>query len=86
MPRGLVATGGSQGDFLVSVEDDGRGLPAEGPGPGSDGLISMRERITAVGGRFSLRSQPGKGTVVEIAIPLKPAADRLQEAAGENGI
>ena len=72
--------------FLVSVEDDGHGLPAGGAGPGSDGLISMRERITAVGGRFSLTSQSGKGTLVKIAVPIKPAADLLQETTGEKGI
>jgi len=33
------------------------------------GLVGMRERIEMVGGRFSVKSQPGKGTNVRVTIP-----------------
>ena len=52
----------------LRVADDGGGFD---PGVESDGfgLVSMQERAKALGGRFLLASQPGGGTVIEIAIP-----------------
>jgi signal transduction histidine kinase len=55
----------------VCVRDDGRG-GAE-PSRGS-GLAGLRDRVEAIGGRISLRSPPGAGTAVEIALPLQGAA------------
>jgi chemotaxis protein histidine kinase CheA len=43
----------------------------------------MRERIEGVGGRFAIRSQPGKGTTVEMNVPLHPAAARLRETTSD---
>jgi signal transduction histidine kinase len=57
----------------VRVQDDGRGfvLPAlDAPAqPGHIGLVSMRERAEAAGGRFALASTPGEGTTVEFWMP-----------------
>jgi PAS domain S-box-containing protein len=36
------------------------------------GLLGMRERVRLVNGKFTLRGQPGKGTTVQVRIPLKP--------------
>jgi PAS domain S-box-containing protein len=64
------------------VKDDGTGFEArEGPdearlvrGNGTPeegvGLGSMRERVELLGGRLSLDSEPGSGTVVEVRVPL----------------
>jgi PAS domain S-box-containing protein len=64
------------------VKDDGRGFePREGPdearpgqGDGASdegvGLGSMRERVELLGGRLSLDSDPGSGTVVEVRVSL----------------
>ena len=35
------------------------------------GLLGMRERLEMVGGRFSIESTPGNGTVIEGRIPLR---------------
>jgi signal transduction histidine kinase len=57
----------------VRVRDDGDGFelsdPAAGPEAGHIGLLSMRERAEAAGGRFSLESAPGEGTVVDFWMP-----------------
>jgi signal transduction histidine kinase len=57
----------------VRVRDDGTGfdLPAtDAPAdPGHIGLISMRERAEAAGGRFTLASTPGGGTTVDFWMP-----------------
>jgi signal transduction histidine kinase len=54
----------------LSVADDGQGFT---PGQGSSnpvggfGMTSMRERAKTLGAQFSVTSEPGKGTVVEVA-------------------
>jgi signal transduction histidine kinase len=56
----------------VRVADDGRGFdPAHMARSGSAGfgLVSMDERARALGGEMRLESQPGAGTVVELALP-----------------
>jgi signal transduction histidine kinase len=57
----------------VSVRDDGRGfdLPAPDAAPetGHIGIVSMRERAEAAGGRFGLASAPGEGTTVDFWMP-----------------
>jgi signal transduction histidine kinase len=55
----------------VTVRDDGCGFdadPARIP-PGAFGLLSMRERAQSCGGRLTIRSAPGAGTAVEVALP-----------------
>jgi signal transduction histidine kinase len=55
------------------VEDDGRGfMPADSADPvfAGIGLTSMRERAALMGGRLTLASVPGRGTQVELLIPL----------------
>ncbi len=61
--------------IVLEVRDDGRGvLPAEAAGPGSLGILGMRERARSVGGRMTLTGRPGKGTTVRLSIPKFPAA------------
>ena len=52
----------------LNVRDDGRGIVEGKKHPGI-GLINMRERAHALGGVFSLQSEPGRGT--EISVHLK---------------
>lgn len=58
----------------LTVEDDGRGLPAgtarEGDLSGL-GLVGMQERAALLGGRFELESAPGRGTRLRAAIPTR---------------
>jgi signal transduction histidine kinase len=59
----------------LGVEDDGRGFdPGAAPGPaeGHFGLATLRERATRLGGILDLRSAPGRGTRVEVDVPLPP--------------
>jgi len=58
-----------------SIQDDGRGFDASttlaaGGGRGL-GLLGMRERLDTVGGKFLIKSSPGRGTDVLITIPLE---------------
>lgn len=57
----------------LEIRDDGLGFPEIEQGveviAKRLGLVGMRERIEMVGGRFSVKSQPGKGTNVRVTIP-----------------
>lgn len=41
------------------------------------GLIGMRERVEMVGGRFSVESAPGKGTIVRADVPFSTTVPQL---------
>src|SRR3954453_7093447 len=56
-----------ESELHLCVRDDGVG--GADPGRGS-GLIALTDRIEALGGRLGLRSPPGGGTTLRIALPL----------------
>lgn len=58
-----VTLGETNGDLTFAVQDDGVGFDPE-TARGS-GLTNMRDRLEAVGGNLTIRSAPGRGTVVE---------------------
>ncbi len=55
------------------VEDNGRGF-APTLGAESSGLQNMRDRMQALGGSLEVQSNPGKGTIVRGAAPLRLVA------------
>ncbi len=59
-----------QGILSLAVEDSGSGFdPAKSPADRL-GLLGMRERVALLGGTFSLRAAPGRGTRIEATLPL----------------
>ena len=65
-----VTVTAGDGVLRVRVHDDGRGGAAVG---GGSGLIGLKDRVEAFGGRITLRSPPGAGTTLEVRIPLEQA-------------
>jgi len=60
--------------LLVEVRDDGRGLTEpEAQRATRFGLLGMRERAEALGGRFTLDGVPGQGLRICVELPLNPA-------------
>jgi len=55
----------------VRVSDDGRG--GADPGAGS-GLVGLKDRVEALGGRFAVQTAPGAGTTVHAELPLRSPA------------
>lgn len=56
--------------IILRVQDDGVGFePATATTNGHYGLVSMQERAEAAGGRLTLESCRGQGTVVEVSVP-----------------
>ncbi len=58
--------------LILTVEDDGRGFRAKKTNfENTFGMNSITSRTKALNGIFSIDSQPGKGTMASIEIPLK---------------
>lgn len=62
---------GAGDTICLTVKDDGIGFDPLGvrQKPGL-GLASMRERVQLIRGNFSIKSQPGKGTELNVCTPL----------------
>jgi signal transduction histidine kinase len=60
------------GRVSLKMQDDGQGfdLTEAGRKRESFGLSGMRERVTLLGGQIDIQSSPGKGTKVQIEIPV----------------
>jgi signal transduction histidine kinase len=54
---------------LLRIADDGSGFDPRRTRVGGFGLVSMRERAEALGGRFTLCSEDGGGTKIEVRLP-----------------
>ncbi len=55
----------------LSVKDDGQGFQPD-LNAGSFGLTSMQDRTRAMGGIWTIHSEPGRGTEVHASIPIPP--------------
>jgi PAS domain S-box-containing protein len=57
----------------MTVQDNGTGIESwqDANRPGSHGLTIMRERAEAFGGNLRVSSIPGKGTRIEVSIPVE---------------
>jgi two-component system, NarL family, sensor histidine kinase UhpB len=66
-----IALGRSGSEYEMSVTDDGIGfdLGAQSSRPGL-GMVTMRERAQAVGGRFEVMALPGNGTRLTVRVPV----------------
>lgn len=72
--KASVLIGRMDGELHIEIADDGVGFPAaeEQIGrAGHLGLLGMRERTALFGGQFGIVSTPGRGTRIEVAIPVK---------------
>ncbi|MDQ7745367.1 PAS domain S-box protein [Hydrogenophaga pseudoflava] len=66
----VVSLDGDVGFMCIRVEDDGVGIPAgrQNGVPGHLGIVGMRERAQAIGGRLTIGPGAGGGTVVDFCI------------------
>ncbi|MCV2351149.1 sensor histidine kinase [Paucibacter sp. Y2R2-4] len=60
------------GDFMVVIQDNGQGIPAELDGrlDRGHGMASMKSRAKQMHGQCLVESGPGWGTVIRLTIPL----------------
>lgn len=60
---------------VLVVRDNGRGFDADDmlrahPARRAWGLLGIQERMTLVGGKFSIDSAPGRGTTLRVEVPI----------------
>lgn len=66
-----VELSASESAVLLKIADQGKGFnPKVAPPSASLGLVSMRERIRSVRAEFQWISEPGRGTLVTVRVPL----------------
>ncbi len=74
--------------LMISVSDKGSGfdpsaVAAEGGGQGGYGLLSIRERLSLLGGRLEITSSPGQGSCFVLNLPPSSAIFREGRKGGE---
>jgi PAS domain S-box-containing protein len=72
------------GTFRLQVRDDGKGFDAESAQAQTIGLglLGMKERAALVGGRTRITSSPGKGTTVDVTLPLTSQSEHQNHHLG----
>jgi signal transduction histidine kinase len=76
--RAVVAVRRGTGRLAVMIADDGRGLAGGAEGRAAAlsgfGLSGMAERARILGGALEVWSSPGRGTRIELTVPVAAAA------------
>src|SRR5438309_2145969 len=75
-----VELSAASGTLQLVVHDDGRGFDVSAARKraahgGSQGLLSMQERVALAGGDLEIDSAPGRGTTVRARLPLTAGSD-----------
>jgi len=65
----------------LAIQDDGKGFDTHMER--GMGLLGMEERVSHLGGTFSVESQPGKGAILGIVLPLGNTAENQLEHSHE---
>ncbi|HWP62774.1 MAG TPA: sensor histidine kinase [Candidatus Binatia bacterium] len=76
--RVTILTRVADATWTVEVHDDGRGFDVEAVaarGRRNFGLQFMRERAELIGAQLEIRSRPGTGTIISLAIPMGGGQD-----------
>lgn len=77
----IVTLAVGQKGFVLSVEDNGRGFedsvlaaarPSSDCNVRGNGLANLRRRLEELGGRCTVKSVPGRGTLVSFEVPVAP--------------
>jgi len=77
-------------ECTLEIADDGKGFDVskitkvDKSGRGA-GLFTMKERARLVGGRCSIKSQPGKGTKIAVKVPVKGFASDGKDKRIDSG-
>ena len=69
-----ISVQGSDTQLSMAIQDDGVGFDPQTLSSRGLGLIGMEERVRELGGTIAFKSQPKKGTLVQIDMPLRKEA------------
>lgn len=65
-----IFLGREEGDYLLTVRDNGRGFDPGEQKQSSFGLLGIRERVFMLGGKLTISSAPGWGTSLAVRLPI----------------
>ncbi len=72
-----VRLGRQNGQWQLTIADNGIGLAAEASQRGGFGLVGMRERVQILGGHLTVHSAAAEGTMIEVVIPCEKIKEEL---------
>jgi signal transduction histidine kinase len=55
----------------LTIRDDGHGFDPSRIADDRHGIVGMRERVEMLGGSLKVESGPGKGTRLDVTVPLE---------------
>jgi len=61
---------------LIVIRDNGKGFDSQKPRKGTLGLLGMHERGYMLGGEVLISSTPGRGTTVQVRIPIQGSMEK----------
>ena len=67
----------TQGNLLLTIRDNGRGLSSVQHSSQGFGLLGMRERVASLKGSFHMRTEPGQGVEISIELPINTDTGQL---------
>lgn len=65
----VIALENREGLIVLSVQDNGKGFDARQQKPNTFGLMGMKERGSMLGGKVTITSEPGGGTLIRMTFP-----------------
>ena len=74
--------------LILEIKDNGQGLPADESSMAGFGMIGMRERAEALGGKLQLSTPSGGGTCVIVTVPVPggtPVLDKEKQSGLDEG-
>jgi signal transduction histidine kinase len=73
--RARIELTADDGEVRLEIVDNGVGFdPAAAAASGHHGLVNLRERAAAAGGRLEIETRPGHGTRLLVHLPIRPEA------------
>ena len=77
------------GKVRIAVTDSGIGMPLPSAATGWNpplgiGIAGMQERVKQLGGTLEIQSEPGRGTVISVELPVTGAAEAAAETADKS--
>ena len=62
----------NNGQLMMQIKDNGKGFSVNGiQNKKTLGILGMRERVNLMNGDYLIESEPGKGTIVRVTIPVE---------------
>jgi PAS domain S-box-containing protein len=78
--RAHILLSGNNGQLEITIRDEGKGFDEQdlenAKGKKGFGLLTIRERVHYIGGRFKIASAPGRGSSFTIEVPIQTKTEK----------